>query len=241
MKIVPYLAMTAAEFEKCASFPEKIAWMACHYSPYGTGLGNLPEHLPPGSLLISNDRTPICAHDPKQVAQQLDDCVQALSCAGILLDFQRTGSQEIVKAVAALPCPVAVTPSYAEAAPCAVFLPPPAPNVSLERHLTPWRGREIWLEIATEQMWIRVTADGSAPVAPNAIACPHTDTRLHCRYGMQTARNCIDFRLQRDIEQLDALMREAAAHDISVFVGLYQQFASFSSQADAHNTARFQS
>lgn len=241
MKIVPYLAMTAAEFEKCAVFPEKIAWMACHYSPYGTGLSNLPRQIPSGSLLILNDRTPICGHDADLVAKQLGECAEKFSCAGILLDFQRPRSEDIVKAVAALPYPVASTPPYAEAVPCAVFLPPSAPNVPLERHFRPWQGREIWLEIATEETGIRVTTDGSAPVVPNTIPCPHTDTRLHCRYGMQTAQDRIDFRLERDAEQLDALMCDAAAHGISVFVGLYQQLGSFSFHAEAQDTARFQS
>lgn len=241
MKIVPYLAMTAAEFEKAAAFPERIAWMACHYSPYGTGLSNLPERLPPQSLLILNDRTPICGHDADLVAKQLGECAEKFSCAGILLDLQHSGSEDIVKAVAALPCPVAVTVPYAEVAPCAVFLPPPAPNVPLERHLQPWQSRDIWLEVATEETAVRVGADGSTVVARSALACPHTDTRLHCRYGMEKSAQFVDFYLTRDTEQLHALMDDAVARGISVFVGLYQQLGSFSSQADAQETARFQS
>ena len=47
MAITPFLAMTAAEFRKKEDLPDKIAWMACHFSPYGLGLSNLPQRLPP--------------------------------------------------------------------------------------------------------------------------------------------------------------------------------------------------
>lgn len=241
MKIVPYLAMTAAEFEKASVFPEQMAWMACHYSPYGTGLSNLPRQIPSGSLLILNDRTPICGHDADLVARQLGECAEKFSCAGILLDFQRPGSEDIVKAVAALPYPVASTPPYAEAVPCAVFLPPPPLTMPPEKHIAPWHGREIWLEVATEETTVRVTADGSAHIAPHALACPYTDTRLHCRYGIRKTEAFVDFYLQRGVDEWNALMREASECGISVFVGLYQQLGSLSLQADAQETARFQS
>lgn len=241
MKIVPYLAMTAAEFEKASVLPEPMAWMACHYSPYGTGLSNLPRQLPTGSLLILNDRTPICGHDADLVAKQLRECAEKFSCAGILLDLQRSGSEDVVKAVATLPCPVAVTPPYAQSAPCAVFLPPPPLTVPLKKHITPWDGREIWLEIATEETTVRVTADGSGHITPHALACPHTDARLHCRYGMEKSAQFVDFYLQRSADECNALMREANECGISVFVGLYQQLGSLSLQADAQETARFQS
>ena len=49
------LAMTAAELG-AAPLPSHPAWMACHFSPYSTGLTNLPPKLPQDSLLILNDR-----------------------------------------------------------------------------------------------------------------------------------------------------------------------------------------
>ena len=52
MAIAQYLAMTAAEMIGSTFLPQKAAWMACHFSPYSTGLCNLPSALPPGSLLI---------------------------------------------------------------------------------------------------------------------------------------------------------------------------------------------
>ena len=66
MAIAPFLAMTGAEMRNNSVLPDKIAWMACHFSPYGTGLSNLPKNLPAGSLLMVDDITPPHGHDPHQ-------------------------------------------------------------------------------------------------------------------------------------------------------------------------------
>ena len=58
MAIAPFLAMTAAETRNHSVLPPKIAWMACHFSPYGLGLSNLPQRLPPHALLLLDDITP---------------------------------------------------------------------------------------------------------------------------------------------------------------------------------------
>ena len=94
MAIAPFLAMTAAEICACPVLPPKIAWMACHFSPYGLGLSNLPKTLPPGSLLMVDDITPPHKHDPALIGKQLHSCVEALQCSAVLLDFQRIGSSQ---------------------------------------------------------------------------------------------------------------------------------------------------
>lgn len=241
MEIVLYLAMTAAEFEKNPPVSSHIAWMGCHFSPYGTGLSNLPSRLPEGSLLILNDRTPICSHDPDLIARQLSNTAEALQCSGILLDLQRPGSEAVAAAVAALPCPVAATPFYAKALDCGVFLPPPPLTKPLKDHLLSWKGREIWLEAAPEHSTIRVTAEGSREIEGSPLSpCPHVDRQLHCRYGMETGEDHVDFHLYRDLQQLQALMEEGTSLGVRQFVGLYQQLGSFSSQAEEQATARFQ-
>ena len=124
MAIVLHLAMTAAEFDTNPSLPGPIAWMACHFSPYGTGLSNLPSRLPEGSILILNDRTPVFGHSPERIASQLAEVAESLKCSGILLDFQRDGEAQtlaIATAITALPYPVAVTPSYAKELDCGGF------------------------------------------------------------------------------------------------------------------------
>ena len=58
MGISHYLAMTGVEIAAAEALPENIAYMACHFSPYGTGLTGAPEVLPKHSMLILNDRIP---------------------------------------------------------------------------------------------------------------------------------------------------------------------------------------
>ena len=128
MAIVPFLAMTAAEMRSCSVFPEKIAWMACHFSPYGTGLSNLPKDLPSGSILMVDDVTPPHGHDPNFIAQQLSHYVEKFQCSWVLMDFQRWNCME-TEAIAkylteALPCPAALSACYAKDLDYPVFLPP---------------------------------------------------------------------------------------------------------------------
>ena len=83
MPLPIYLAMTAAEFRQNPAISGKIGWMACHFSPYGTGLSNCPTELPPGSMLILNDRTPVCGHDPALIAAQLAEMATQLNCSRV--------------------------------------------------------------------------------------------------------------------------------------------------------------
>ena len=246
MAFVLYLAMTAAEFHTDSPLPCPTAWMACHFSPYGTALSNLPSQLPKGSLLILNDRTPVYGHCPERIAQQLMEMAERFECSGILLDFQRPDepqSQVIATAIASLPYPVAVTPQYAEKLDCAVFLPPPPMTTPLKTHLTPWQGREIWLEAALEQQSVRVDSAGCKviPWDGDSLPCPHTDELLHCTYRIEVHSDHIDFFLRRDEAQLRALLEEGEQLGISRFVGLYQQLGASFAQAVAADTARFHS
>ena len=228
MEIVLYLAMTAAEFrENSHRFP-KIAWMACHFSPYGTGLSNLPAKLPKGSLLMVNDRTPVSGHEPERIAGQLKEVVEELQCCGIALDFQRANepqTQRIATAVAALPFPVAVTPQYAHGLSCAVLLPPIPMTTLPEDYLFPWKGRDIWLEVEAEGRIIRVTPEGSQEMEEqdHSFPCPHLDEQLHCQYGMDIHAAHVDFHLRREKSHLEHLMQDMASRGVSHFVGLYQQ------------------
>lgn len=228
MAIRSFLAMTAAEFLSGAPFPPKIAWMACHFSPYTTGLSNIPDILPPGSLLILNDRTPISGHDPRSVEFQLRDCLEVCGCEGILLDLQRRGSEE--NAVLAghlvknLPCPVAVSDAYARELDCPVFLPPVPHHIPLAKHLSPWRNREIWLEMALDAECITLTGEGAAitPCRENFTG-KHREEKLHCHYSLTLSPFRAEFTLRRTQEDLDALLAEAEAMGVTTAVGLYQE------------------
>ena len=230
MPILSYLAMTAAEIRRIGIFPGKTAWMACHFSPYGTGLSCLPRTLPPDSLLMVDDITPIRGHDPQHIAAQLAERAEALHCRSILLDFQRPDCPETAALVrylcGALPCPVAVSSLYAGDVDAAVLLPPVPPSVPLEAHLAPWTGRELWLELALDGEVITLTEDGArtTPLPYADIEGPgFAEDTLHCHYQIELREDAARFTLWRTREDLKALTEEADHFGISCCIGLYQE------------------
>ena len=228
----PFLAMTAAEIREKSDLPEKIAWMACHFSPYGTGLSNLPRTLPPGSLLILDDITPIRGHDPHRILDQLRECTQALSCSGVLLDFQRPDVAETAALVEVLtkglPCPVAVSHCYAGAGSFPVFLPPVPPSEPMDAYFAPWAGREVWLELSLEGEEITVTEEGASftPLLnPSFSEEGFRDTDLCCHYRCIPQDEKIKFLLWRTEEDLEDLLKQAEHFGVTAAVGLYQEFS----------------
>lgn len=229
MALTLYLAMTAAEMQACTHLPKNMAWMACHFSPYGTGLSNIPAHLPPGSMLILNDRIPPQGHDPNAVAAQLEEAVAALQVHRVLLDLQRPNNEENLKIVQAitrkLHCPVGVTSAYAAGLSCAVFLSLQL-RKPLSEQLEQWIGRDIWLEAAADCEIITVTETGSiiSPGAiPETVQTVHTDEPLCCRYCLDLEDTCARFTVWRDSAQLNRLLAEAEKLNLQCAVGLYQQ------------------
>lgn len=224
-----YHAMTAAELRHCDAIPEGIAWMACHFSPYGTGLTNIPASLPTGSLLILNDRTPVNGHDPIRVAGLLQQAVVDLNCSGILLDFQRPGCEEtaaIVEKIVTLPCPVCVSHLYARDLDCPVFLPPVPLLKTVEEYLAPLGGREIWLELALDGCTVKVTENGcvTSPLPPGTMPeCHHCDMQLFSHYGVIFDQKEAVFTLKRTKNDLENLMKSAEKWGITQFIGLWQE------------------
>lgn len=229
MSLPVYLALTAAEFDRCPSLPAKAGFMACHFSPYSTGLSNLPKTLPEGSLLILNDRIPVCGHDPQIICRQLSDSVEQLRCDGVLLDFQRPGDAQtaaITKAiVSTLPCPVAVTEAYAEGSSCPVFLAPPL-HIPLEKYISKWEQREVWLELSLSMQTIIVTEAGSqfGPLLPAEEAETYFKAEAQCcRYYIDVSEARVRFTLFQTPDCLKALLNKAEALGITRGVGLYQE------------------
>ena len=229
MAIVGFLAVTAAELGQWTEGEGRPAWMACHFSPYGRGLSNLPEALPAGSLLLLDDRNPIQGHDEQLICRQLSDCASGLRCAGVLLDFQRPGSAEAERLVSYLEenlsCPLGVSSLYGKETRCAVCLPPPPCHVPLKDHLFPWQGREIWLELAGEGEMVTLTDTGAtfAPLClPNSQA-PFRDAMLHCQYTISIEKSQARFTLWRTREDLEALAREAKTLGVTKTLGLWQE------------------
>ena len=228
MEIPRFLAMTGAEFAFCKEKPAHIAWMACHFSPYGTGLSNLPEDLPAGSMLILNDRIPICGHDADRIAHELCDTVSSLECDSILLDLQRSDcpdNRNVAEAVLSLAhVPVGVSHLYAEGLDCPVFLPPPDLDVPLRNHLAPWDGREIWLEATLDTAQFKVTEKGCTSL-PYALPMgqPFRDESLCCTYTYTIADTSAIFNLWRTPDDLIALLDQAGEMGVTRAIGLYQQ------------------
>lgn len=229
-----YLAMTAGELQCTKTPPPHLCYMACHFSDYTTGLSNIPDTLPAGSILILNDRVSIHGHDAQRVAQQLLSAAQELEADGILLDLQRPYSDEARLVVEAIlsdaSLPVAVTPPYAHDLTCPVFLPSPPVNCPLEVHIAPWKDREVWLEAALEVQQITVTKDGSSSQLTPQWDAPEEgliDSELHCHYHIDSSPKRILFTLWRTGEDLQELLKEAQKLGISRGVGLYQELRDF--------------
>lgn len=230
MEIPLYLAMTAAEFRNCSKVPQYFGWMACHFSPYGTGLSNLPDALPPESLIILNDRTPIHSHDPEQITQQLIELIQNHRPTGILLDFQRPGcaqTKDLTKhLVQALPCPVCVSEFYARNLDCPVLLHPVPLNIPIGQYLQPWQGRAVWLEAALDGIHLQVTEKGcqeAVYTSETDEVFPHHDQPLCCHYRIRDGKDKLDFYLKRNQEDLHMLLEAAKLLGVDRAVGLWQE------------------
>lgn len=234
MAIPLFLAMTSREIHQNAEIPENIAWMACHFSPYGTGLSNLPDALPPGSMVILNDRTPVCGHDPALIAAQLDAVVEDNRCSGVLLDFQRPDAGETAliaeTLVKTLTCPVIVSHLYAEDLSCPVFLPPIPLHIPPDKYLCPWQKREVWLECALDGATLTVTADGCdihGLPNPQTQHYPHKDTGLCCHYEIELDEKQALFRLGRTPDDLKELIHSAERGNVTHAIGLFQELGIF--------------
>ena len=230
-----FLGQTAAEWAHPLPDWGKKAWMACHFSPYGVGLSNLPTHMPSGSMLILNDRTPVCGHDPDLIANQLAELAEKFECSRILLDFQRpeeAQTYDIAKAILqAAACPVGISHWYGAELDCAVCLPPLPLHMPLHSYIAPWLGRDIWLELAPESAQYIVTESGCQVAPCHATGrFPHFDEALFCRYRIDIGEEKLIFTLCRTQEDALALRN---ANAIECFVGLYQDFSHPDAQATA--------
>ena len=227
MAIPLYLAKTAAEFALSAKQPDHLAWMACHFSPYGTGLTNLPASLPENALLILNDRTPVHGHDPKRIKEIIDELITQNNCCGVLLDFQKPDCSEtakIIQELLTLHWSVCVSDLYAKELDCPVFLPPVPLLVPVEEHIAPWRGREIWLEAAAESASFTVTGAGCTHSQYQTEGShPFYDEQLHCHYRVELLDDSVRFCLNRSKADIAKLLEEADSLGVTRAVGLWQE------------------
>lgn len=228
-----FLAMNAREI---AQVPIRmpIGWMACHFSPCSEGLTNFPLWIPPGSILIIDDFFPCQGHSALQVATQVKGAVSRLECKSVLLDFQRPPSQESLAIIAAIQdavtCPVAVSHLYGQYTQGPVFLPPCPLYRPLEDHLSPWNGREIWLEISPCRQQICVTEKGTT-FSDICNIVPSTegfyDEHLRCHYIIQAEPAQVTFTLFDTDETMTLKLEHAHSLKVTQAIGLWQEFQTF--------------
>ena len=221
-----FLAQTSGEIKK--QLPEKLAYMALHFSPYSTGLSNLPLDLPKNSILLLDDSMPPENHDPQLVSEQLVQLVNQFSPAGVLLDFQRPVTEKLTAMadciVKALPCPVGVTERYARDLGCPVFLSPLPANKGLQDYLKPWLNQGVYLEIAPDCLEITVTEKGSKIRQIYPVQnLPLANKKLHCHYQVKVFPDKAVFTICRYKEDLAALVQEAESLGVLGCVGLYEE------------------
>ena len=234
MEIPMFLAMTAGEVLYTEALPRHLGWMACHFSPYGRGLSNLPEALPKGSMLMLNDRMPPDWHDVDLSAEMLVDAAKRLECGCILLDFQRPDNEKTASVVEAVlkrsHCPAGVSSCYAEGLNCPVLVPPVPPHLTVQEHLEPWQGREIWLECSLMGTKIEVTTEGSRyTTLPRYVPSEkaHFDEELGCRYEITVEEERVVFRLGRLLQDMAELLEKGNEYGVTLGVGLWQECRNF--------------
>ena len=208
--------------------PRRFAYMALHFSAYGNGLSNMPGSLPKGSIILLDDSLEPKGHDPDRVAEQLAELAERLSPFSVLLDFQRSVTEELKimaeRIVKALTCPVGVTEGYAKDLGCPAFLPPPAANKSLEDYIAPWKEQGVFLEIAPEGLEITVTETGShSAQIPLVPGLPLEDKRLLCHYNVEIHSEKAVVTICRYREDLAALALKAEKLGVLGCICLYSE------------------
>ena len=227
MGITQYLAMTEQELS-AGPPPPCLAYLGCCFS--ASGLGGLPQSLPPGALLILDDRTLPGDRPIPEIGETLQEILVRCSCRGLLLDFERPGiaAQKALAAFLArhLPCPVAAPPEYAPKG-CPVFLPPVSVDCTVEDHLAPWQGREIWLDAGLCGLELNLTPAGviSSPAAAPLFQGFY-DEALCCRYTIRETPQGFVFHLGRDRACLQKLLARAEPLGVTLSVGLWQELSS---------------
>ena len=229
MAIVRYLAMTGAEFWGCTQYPPHIGWLACHFSPSGAGLSNIPRVLPRDSLLLVDDSLPFSDHNPELISNQLQQATDNLGLYAIVLDFQRSHGpllQSLTELLQRkLPCPVFAPPGYTQTGP--VFLPPCPLHTPADIYLKPYQGQQILLDTTPLSTIIKVTPEKVTyqTISPQPVEKgDHWDCCLYCHYKIATHGDCISFALQRNNDAFYKWCAHVESLGVTAMIGLYQEW-----------------
>ena len=196
-----YLAMTVSEFR---SVPYPALLML-------TGT----EQVPPGVLPVLTDCFPLDGQALQRICQGQE---------ALLLDFVRPPTTLLQEIIQGLPCPCGAPLGYTEEGP--VFLPPAPIHIPLDKYLTPYRGREIWLEAALQRQVVTVTVSGATigPPLPNRnFEGGFYDEKLCCCFTQEFTEDMAVFTLFDTPKTLAKKLDHAAALGVTRAVGLYQE------------------
>lgn len=238
MSIPMYLAMTAGEFSKAYPLPPRTAWMAMHFSVSGPGLSNRPTALPPGSLLILDDQIPWNGHSLEAVCQETVDTLLLTGAAGLLLDFERSPTEE-TRCLASLltQCcreahyPIGMPPAFLGQEHAAVFLPPLPCWQSPGEALAPYAGLEIWLEAAPCGCRVSLQTDGVTMQPEEAGILAETakkhisflDSKLHCHYFATPAPEGLQLSLYDTAESLEEKLEACRPYGVTLAIAIWRQ------------------
>lgn len=224
MAIRPYLAMTGEEIAAFPEMPEKAAWMLC---PFSGDLDHVLWQLPESPCLVLTD----AVHSKSAAFEDLISKISALEPQWVLLDFQRKEDRAVAAFAesmrTSLPCPVAVSETYAYGKNTPVFLRPVPLHSRLCEYISPWQGREIWLDLSREGEKITLTKDGAkfescTDLLPDGMI--HQEQELHCHYTISLKDDSVVFTLWRTEKDLEDLLQESQSLGIQNAIGLYQEW-----------------
>ena len=226
MDIKCYIAMTEAEIYSAPKLPQHTAWMACHFSPYGTGLTNLPRRLPENAMVILNDRIPPSGHDMVEIA----DTLNSINCNCYLLDFQIPKKKETEILVQYLSSqlrkPAAVSEYYSHCT-NGPILAGLSPHRKVSDIIHDHSDREIWLELTTDIQMLSVYSDHTESISMNTgkqwkkyIAWDGICSRYH----IELFDDHVDYYFSRTIPQIKQHLSQIDQTKITKAIALYQQF-----------------
>lgn len=212
-----------------STLPAQFAWMACHFDPNGNGIIDLPETLPPGCILILNDKTPYNGHNAERITQQLAECAQRYSIHGLLLDFERPISEALKETVRrlvyALPCPVACMKNLKIEGLVSVIQMPPILGTPEEYFHTK---KGAWLELRKQAEKYQIEMDGcksdSIREPQDELTEGQQETALCVHYHFTVNAENANLTLWRNRQDREIIMELAKQAGIDTIIGLYQEF-----------------
>lgn len=235
MSIPLFLAMTSSEFSTCTQPPHSIAWLALHFSMSGPGLSNRPRRLPPGSLLILDDRSPWADHSIEVVCKELVALLLDCQAYGLLLDFERPPTEATLLLVQALcQCcselnvPLAAPSAYLKRCNAIHFISP----IPFQQMPDKSDSVTFWLDASPAALEVLIT-EGNAVSreifvpSSEVIAAEHCfySEILRCHYFSKAVPGGICLTLFRTAKSIRQMLSCEQAAPFQLAVGLWKEFA----------------